>query len=140
MFYKQKTAVFLVMPKEDNTKYFIISLVLQQLYRGILVVADENGWKLDNSVVLYWDELGTIPKIESVEMIFFATSSRRLNIVPMIQSFAQLNKSYGKEGAAIVIDNCQDMICLPIWNTQRCCPRALATRQSYLAPSAVGKE
>ena len=47
LFCKQKTAVFLVMPEEDNTKYFIISLILQQLYREILVVADENGGKLD---------------------------------------------------------------------------------------------
>ena len=37
LFCKQKTAVFLVMPEEDNTKYFIISLILQQLYREILV-------------------------------------------------------------------------------------------------------
>ena len=28
----------------------------------------------------------------------------------MIQSFAQLNKNYGKEGAEIIIDNCQDTI------------------------------
>ena len=52
------------MPEEDNTKYFIISLILQQLYREILVVADENGGKLNNRVVFYWDEVGTIPKIE----------------------------------------------------------------------------
>ena len=109
MFCKQKTAVFLVMP-EDNTKYFIISLILQQLYREILVVADENGGKLDNRVVFYWDEVGTIPKIESAEMMFSASRSRRVSIVPMIQSFAQLNKNYGKEGAEIIIDNCQDTI------------------------------
>ena len=42
-FCQKKTAIFLVMPEEDNTKYFIISLILQQLYREILVVADENG-------------------------------------------------------------------------------------------------
>ena len=110
MFCKQKTAVFLVMPEEDNTKYFIISLILQQLYREILVVADENGGKLDNRVVFYWDEVGTIPKIESAEMMFSASRSRRVSIVPMIQSFAQLNKNYGKEGAEIIIDNCQDTI------------------------------
>lgn len=107
---KQKTAVFLVMPEEDNTKYFIISLILQQLYREILVVADENGGKLDNRVVFYWDEVGTIPKIESAEMMFSASRSRRVSIVPMIQSFAQLNKNYGKVGAEIIIDNCQDTI------------------------------
>ena len=110
LFCKQKTAVFLVMPEEDNTKYFIISLILQQLYREILVVADENGGKLDNRVVFFWDEVGTIPKIESAEMMFSASRSRRVSIVPMIQSFAQLNKNYGKEGAEIIIDNCQDTI------------------------------
>ena len=109
-FCKQKTAIFLVMPEEDNTKYFIISLILQQLYREILVVADENGGALDNSVVFFWDEVGTIPKIESAEMMFSASHSRRVSIVPMIQSFAQLNKNYGKEGAEIIIDNCQDTI------------------------------
>ncbi|GAX89425.1 type IV secretory system conjugative DNA transfer family protein [Effusibacillus lacus] len=31
-------------------------------------------------------------------------------IVAIIQSFAQLEKNYGKEGAAIIIDNCQDTI------------------------------
>lgn len=106
----KKTAVLLVMPEEDNTKYFIISLILQQLYREILVVADENGGKLDNRVVFYWDEVGTIPKIESAEMMFPASRSRKASIVPMIQSFAQLNKNYGKEGAEIIIDNCQDTI------------------------------
>jgi len=33
-----------------------------------------------------------------------------VSIVPMIQSFAQLTKNYGKEGAEIIIDNCQDTI------------------------------
>lgn len=109
-FCQKKTAIFLVMPEEDNTKYFIISLILQQLYREILMVADENSGKLDNRVVFYWDEVGTIPKIESAEMMFSASRSRRVSIVPMIQSFAQLTKNYGKEGAEIIIDNCQDTI------------------------------
>lgn len=109
-FCNRKTAVFLVMPEEDNTKYFIISLILQQLYREILMVADENGGKLKNRVMFYWDEVGTIPKIESAEMMFSAARSRKVSIVPMIQSFAQLEKNYGKEGSEIIIDNCQDTI------------------------------
>ena len=43
-------------------------------------------------------------------MIFSASRSRRVSIVAIIQSFAQLEKNYGKEGAAIIIDNCQDTI------------------------------
>ena len=109
-FCKKKTALFLVMPEEDNTKYFLVSLIIQQLYREILSVADENGGKLENRVIFYWDEVGTIPKIESAEMMLSASRSRRVSIVPMIQSFAQLTKNYGKEGAEIIIDNCQDTI------------------------------
>lgn len=109
-FCTEKSAVFLVMPEEDSTKYFIISLIVQQLYREILSVADEHGGKLPNRVMMFLDEIGTIPKIESAEMMFSASRSRRVSIVAIIQSFAQLEKNYGKEGAAIIIDNCQDTV------------------------------
>ena len=38
-------------------------------------------------------------------MMFSAARSRRLQIVPVIQSFAQLERNYGKESAEIIIDN-----------------------------------
>ena len=106
-FCNTKSAIFLVMPEEDSTKYFLISLIVQQLYREILSVADETGGKLKNRVMFFLDEIGTIPKIESAEMMFSASRSRRMSIVAIIQSFAQLEKNYGKEGASIIIDNCQ---------------------------------
>jgi type IV secretion system protein VirD4 len=31
-------------------------------------------------------------------------------MVPIIQSFARLQKNYGKEGSEIIIDNCQDIL------------------------------
>ena len=106
-FCNNKSAIFIIMPEEDNSKYFMVSLLIQQLYREILAVADENGGKLKNRVVFYCDEFGTLPKIESAEMMFSASRSRRVSIVPIIQSFAQLEKNYGKEGAEIIIDNTQ---------------------------------
>ena len=109
-FCKEKSALFLVMPEEDPSKFFMVSLIIQQLYREILSVADENGGKLPNRAVFYCDEYGTLPKIESAEMMFSASRSRRLSIVPIIQSLGQLEKNYGKEGAEIIIDNTQDTI------------------------------
>lgn len=106
-FCNQKSAIFLVLPEEDNTKHFIISLIIQQLYREILVVADEMGGQLKNRVMFYLDEIGTIPKIESIEMMFSASRSRKLSIVAIIQSLAQLEKNYDKLGAEIIVDNCQ---------------------------------
>ena len=70
-------------------------------------MADENGGKLPNRAVFYCDEFGTMPKIESAEMMFSASRSRRLSIVPIIQSLGQLEKNYGKEGAEIIVDNVQ---------------------------------
>ena len=103
----EKSAIFIIMPEEDSSKYFMVSLIIQQLYREILAVADENGGKLKNRVVFYCDEFGTLPKIESAEMMFSASRSRRVSIVPIIQSLAQLEKNYGKEGAEIIVDNTQ---------------------------------
>ena len=40
-------------------------------------------------------------------MIFSASRSRKISIVAIIQSLAQFEKTYGKEGAEIIVDNCQ---------------------------------
>ncbi len=106
-FCREKSAIFVIMPEENPNTFFMISLIIQQLYREILAVADEQGGKLANRCVFFCDEFGTLPKIESAEMMFSASRSRRLQIVPIIQSFAQLDKNYGKEGAEIIVDNTQ---------------------------------
>lgn len=106
-FCNQKCAIFIVMPEENPNTFFMVSLIIQQLYREILSVADENGGVLKNRCVFFCDEFGTLPKIDSAEMMFSASRSRRLQIVPIIQSFAQLEKNYGKEGADVIIDNTQ---------------------------------
>ena len=95
------------MPEEDPNKFFMVSLILQQLYREILSVADQSDGKLENRVMFYCDEFGTLPPISSAEMMYSASRSRRLSIVSIIQSHQQLEKNYGREGAAIIIDNCQ---------------------------------
>ncbi len=109
-FCAEKSAIFIIMPEEDNSKYFMVSLIIQQLYREILSVADENGGKLKNRVIFYCDEFGTLPPIQSAEMMFSASRSRRVSIVPIIQSFAQLEKNYTDKGAEIIIDNTQLMV------------------------------
>ena len=83
-FCNTKSAIFVVLPEEDATKYFMASLIVQQLYRELLAVADEQGGKLKNRVMFYLDEIGTIPKIESLEMAFSAVRSRRCSIVAII--------------------------------------------------------
>ncbi|WP_195306566.1 type IV secretory system conjugative DNA transfer family protein [Flavonifractor plautii] len=108
-FASQKCAIFLILPEEDTTKNFMAGLMIQNLSRELFAVADENGGKLKNRVVLFCDELGTMPPFDILPL-FSAGRSRRLTLVPIIQSLAQLEKNYGKEGSEIIQDNCQDTI------------------------------
>ena len=110
-FCNEKSAIFIVLPEEDQTKYFMVSLILQNLYREILTVADENGGRLKNRVVFFADELGTCPPIQSLELMFSASRSRGLMLVPIVQSITgQLQKNYGREGSEVIVDNCQVLI------------------------------
>ena len=108
-FASEKCAIFLILPEEDTTKNFMAGLMIQNLSRELFAVADENGGKLKNRVVLFCDELGTMPAFDILPL-FSAGRSRKLTLVPIIQSLAQLEKNYGKEGCEIIQDNCQDTI------------------------------
>ena len=107
-FASRKSAIFLILPEEDPSKNFMAGLMIQNLSRELFAVADENGGKLKNRVVLFCDELGTMPPFDILPL-FSAGRSRRLTLVPIIQSLAQLEKNYGKEGSEIIQYNVQDL-------------------------------
>ena len=108
-FASKKSAIFLILPEEDSTKNFMAGLMIQNLSRELFSVADEHGGKLQNRVVFFCDELGTMPAFDILPL-FSAGRSRRLTLVPIIQALAQLEKNYSKEGAEIIVDNVQDTI------------------------------
>ena len=108
-FAAKKSAIFLILPEEDSTKNFMAGLMIQTLSRELFSVAEEHDGKLPSRVVFFCDELGTMPAFDILPL-FSAGRSRRLTLVPIIQSLAQLEKNYGKEGAEILTDNCQDTI------------------------------
>ena len=108
-FAKEKTAIFLVLPEEDRTKNFMAGLMIQNLSKELFELAEKGKGRLPNRVVFFCDEFGTMPAFD-VEALFSAGRSRGITLVPIIQSLAQLEKNYGREGAEILADNCQDTI------------------------------
>ena len=141
-FAAEKSAIFLVLPEEDNTKNFMAGLMIQNLSRELFSVADEHGGKLQNRVVFYCDELGTMPPFDILPL-FSAGRSRKLTLVPIIQSLAQLEKNYGKEGAEIIGDNCQDTIFggfAPNSQTAETLSKALGSRTVLTGSVSKGKE
>lgn len=141
-FASSKCAIFVVIPEEDPTKNFIASLMIQNLSRELFSVADDNEGRLKNRVVIYADEFGTMPPFD-VLLLFSAGRSRGLTLVPIIQSLAQLEKNYGKEGAEIVCDNCQDTIFggfAPQSKTAEALSAALGSRTVLSGSVSQGKE
>jgi len=61
-------------------------------------------------VMFFLDEFGTLPKFDNAEQMFTAGRSRNIIFFPMIQSMAQLDKNYGREGAKIIVDSCQNAL------------------------------
>ena len=108
-FAARKSAIFLILPEEDFTKNFMAGLLIQSLSRELFSVAEEHKGRLPRQVVFFCDEFGTMPPFD-VLPLFSAGRSRGLTLVPIIQSLAQLEKNYGKEGSEIIQDNCQDTI------------------------------
>lgn len=98
IFCNQKSAVFLIMPEEDPNTFFMVSLLIQQLYRESWRLRTKTAASSKTAVCSSLTNSGTLPKIESAEMMFSASRSRRLQIVPIIQSFSQLEKTTGRKG------------------------------------------
>ena len=75
--------------------------------------------------------------------LFSAGRSRKLTLVPIIQSLAQLEKNYGKEGAEIIADNCQDTIFggfAPNSQTAETLSKALGNRTVLTGSISKGKD
>ena len=141
-FASEKCAIFLIIPEEDPTKHFMAGLMIQNLSRELFSIADANEGKLKKRVIFYCDEFGTMPPFD-VLPLFSAGRSRKLTLVPIIQSLAQLEKNYGKEGAEIIADNCQDTIFggfAPNSQTAETLSKALGSRTVLTGSISKGKD
>ena len=99
-FCKKKSALFLVMPEEDPNKFFMVSLIIQQLYREILLRGGRARREAaQTAAVFYADEFGTLPKIESAEMMFSASRSRRLcRLCPSSRAWGSWRRITARKG------------------------------------------
>lgn len=108
-FCSEKVAVFIVFPEEDNTKAFLVSMFVSQLYNECLTIANQSDRdKLARRVMFYLDEFGTMPPFDNASQMFSASRSRNIILFPMLQSLAQLDQNYTPAGAEIILDSCQN--------------------------------
>ena len=107
-------------------------------------MADEHDGKLPNRVVFFCDELGTMPAFDILPL-FSAGRSRRLTLVPIIQSIAQLDEELqqGRGRNSIrTIARTPSSAALPPNSPDppRCSPKALGSRHRHERLHLQGEE
>ena len=108
-FATKKTAVFMNLPEEDPTKWFLVSMIMKQTWNELISLADEYEKKeLPNVVRYFMDEFGTYPTIDGAAEAFSAIRSRRVSLIVSSQTLSQFKEKYGEEGAEVILGNCQD--------------------------------
>ena len=109
----KKTALFLVMPDNDESFNFLISMFYTQLFDVLIRTADfECGGSLPIHVRLWADEFYAGPKPLNTEKIMGTIRSRNLSIVPILQSIAQIKALFPQDKWEIFLDNCATVIYL----------------------------
>ena len=109
---KEKTAIYLVIPDENTTYHFIVSLFLEQLYEVLIDKAQkERPQGLPIRMNFLIDEFANIPKINNMDAMITAARSRNIRFHLIVQGMKQLEQKYG-DGADTISGNCNNWIYL----------------------------
>lgn len=109
---KKKTAVFLIIPDEKESRHELASLFIDQCYQALINEAQsyEDG-KLPIRTNFILDEFGNMPPIPSISNKITVSRSRNVRFTIVIQNFKQLEEKY-KESAETIKSNCTNWIYL----------------------------
>ncbi|MBR4692016.1 MAG: type IV secretory system conjugative DNA transfer family protein, partial [Oscillospiraceae bacterium] len=117
----EKTALFLKIPDEKDTRHFLASLFILSTYKKLIKVATGlPGQTLPHNIYFIMDEFGNMPKIDKFGQMITVGRSRKIWFSMVVQSFVQLTNVYGKEIADIVIGNCGVKMFIGSNDTETC--------------------
>jgi len=109
---KKKSAIYLVIPDENKTYHFVVSLFLEQLYEVLIREAhSKKNNQLEIRMNFLIDEFANIPKLSNMDSMITASRSRNIRFHLIIQSMKQLRYKYD-EYADVICSNCNNWIYL----------------------------
>lgn len=79
---------------------------MQQLYTALVETSREEGGELKIRMNFILDEFANFTKIDTFQSMLTVSRGRNIRFVICLQSFAQVEEIYGKEGAQNINDNC----------------------------------
>ncbi len=109
---ERPTAVFIVIQDEKKTYHSLVTILLKQIYETLIDVAQRHEGKLPVRTNFILDEFANMPPLKDVTTMITAARSRKIRFTMIIQNFAQLDSTYGKEDAETIRGNCGNIIYL----------------------------
>jgi len=107
MFADQKTALFLKIPDEKDTRHALASIFVLCIYKALIKKASaREDLSLPRNVYFILDEFGNMPKIDKFDKMITVGRSRKIWFNMVVQSYAQLGNVYGDTVADIIKSNC----------------------------------
>lgn len=109
---KEKTAVYLIIPDEKESRHELASLFIDQCYQALINTAQSlSDGKMPIRVNFILDEFANMPPITSISNKITVSRSRNIRFYLVLQDFDQLKETY-KESAGTIKSNCTNWIYL----------------------------
>lgn len=107
IFADTKTALFMKIPDEKDTRHALASMFILCIYKALIKKASaREDLSLPRNVYFILDEFGNMPKIDKFDKMITVGRSRKIWFDMVVQSYAQLNNVYGDTVADIIKSNC----------------------------------
>jgi type IV secretion system protein VirD4 len=91
---QRPTAVFLVVPFEDASRYMAAGLYIAQLFRTLTDTARAHGGRLPRRVNFLLDEFGNLPPFPDFDQFVTVSAGMGIRLVLALQNLEQLKKHY----------------------------------------------
>lgn len=109
---RKKSAIYLVIPDENHTYDFVVSLFIRQYYEVLIDTAQEsvsNRLAIRTNFIV--DEFANLPVIDCMDSMITASRSRNIRFVLIVQALSQLQQKY-EDLTEAIISNCTNWIYL----------------------------
>ena len=109
---EKKMAVFAIIPDNDPSFNFLVSILYTQLFQQLFYIADNRyGGTLPVPVHFIMDEFANVALPISFDKILSVMRSRNISVSIILQNMAQLRALFEKEWESIV-GNCDELLYL----------------------------
>lgn len=109
---EKKTALFALIPDNDTSFNFLVSILYTQLFQQLFETADKKyGGALPMHVHFLMDEFANVSLPEDFDKILSVMRSRNVSVSIILQNLAQLKALFEKQWESIV-GNCDEFVYL----------------------------